>query len=384
MPLLTKGKTNWKYILIVLILAVIVGGEILGYLRYFKKEIVLISQFPEIKKPEKKEVSLTTDKIEYKQGENVNIILDTGGKEIYLQKNVFTGKILISKGYEVYKLQDTDWVELRINTYCGNVMVCGESGPLPPPCPAPPQPECNKITNRITWVWDQKMWEYVEKTCANIPYTDEELKQVEPGTYKIRVTYYDSNSCTGIPKYLETQFKITDETANLAPSEVEGWKTYRNEELGFEIKYPQNFFVESEQFHPQAPIVFIIGFADEQWKGKGVHNPAVYIHVIKTTLSPREWLEENGTSISVFCGGPEEPCPEKSYFYYGVSDVKQVNINDIPVLQFRHYGVSGSNKSTLFKKEPDTLYQIDAHSSGAGIFPQDIYDQMLSTFRFLE
>ena len=170
--------------------------------------------------------------------------------------------------------------------------------------------------------------------------------------------------------------KVKDKTAD--------WKTYRNEEYGFEIKYPSNFFVKSEGFQPQEPVVFIISFADEQWKNKGVHNPAVYIYVIKTTLSSQEWLEENGTPISVFCGGPEEPCPKKSYLYYGVSNVKEVNINNTPVLQFQHYGVSGSNKSTLFKKEPDTLYKIDAHSSGIGIFPQDIYDQMLSTFRFLE
>ena len=99
MPFLTKGKTNWKYILIVVILATIVGGGILGYLRYFKREISYLSKFLEIKKPEKKEVSLTTDKTEYKERENITIILDTGGKEIYLQKNVFTGKILISKEY---------------------------------------------------------------------------------------------------------------------------------------------------------------------------------------------------------------------------------------------------------------------------------------------
>jgi hypothetical protein len=53
MPFLTKGKTNWKYILIVAILAVIVGGGILGYLRYFNKEISSLAKFPEIKKPEK-------------------------------------------------------------------------------------------------------------------------------------------------------------------------------------------------------------------------------------------------------------------------------------------------------------------------------------------
>jgi hypothetical protein len=40
-----------------LILAVIVGGGILGYLRYFKREIFSLSKFPEIKKPEKIELT---------------------------------------------------------------------------------------------------------------------------------------------------------------------------------------------------------------------------------------------------------------------------------------------------------------------------------------
>jgi hypothetical protein len=56
MELFTKEKTNWKYILIVLILAVVVGGGISGYMRYFNKEIISISQFPEIKKPEKPKI----------------------------------------------------------------------------------------------------------------------------------------------------------------------------------------------------------------------------------------------------------------------------------------------------------------------------------------
>lgn len=53
MPLLIQGKTNWKYILIVLILGVIIAGGILDYLKYFKKEIISITHLPEIKKPEK-------------------------------------------------------------------------------------------------------------------------------------------------------------------------------------------------------------------------------------------------------------------------------------------------------------------------------------------
>jgi len=60
MPFLTKGKPNWKYILIVLILAVIVGGGILSYLRYLNKEISSLSKFPEIKKPEKPKIEEET------------------------------------------------------------------------------------------------------------------------------------------------------------------------------------------------------------------------------------------------------------------------------------------------------------------------------------
>ena len=53
MAFLTQGKTNWKYILILLVLAVIVSGGILSYLGYFKREIELLTKFPEIKKQEK-------------------------------------------------------------------------------------------------------------------------------------------------------------------------------------------------------------------------------------------------------------------------------------------------------------------------------------------
>jgi hypothetical protein len=50
MPFLTKEKTNWGYVLIVVILGLIVGGGILGYLRYFEKETAIVTKIPEIKK----------------------------------------------------------------------------------------------------------------------------------------------------------------------------------------------------------------------------------------------------------------------------------------------------------------------------------------------
>jgi len=53
MALIAQGKTNWKYILIVAVLAFVVGGGILSYTRYFKKEIISLTKFSEIKKPER-------------------------------------------------------------------------------------------------------------------------------------------------------------------------------------------------------------------------------------------------------------------------------------------------------------------------------------------
>jgi hypothetical protein len=66
MLFLTQGKTNRKYILIVVILAIIVGGGILWcYLRF--QEI----KFPPIKL--EKKVTITTDKTEYDTNETVKI-----------------------------------------------------------------------------------------------------------------------------------------------------------------------------------------------------------------------------------------------------------------------------------------------------------------------
>lgn len=50
MPFLTQGKTNWKYIIIVLLFAVIIGAGVLGLI---KKEEITPSKFPEIEKQEK-------------------------------------------------------------------------------------------------------------------------------------------------------------------------------------------------------------------------------------------------------------------------------------------------------------------------------------------
>jgi len=184
------------------------------------------------------------------------------------------------------------------------------------------------------------------------------------------------------PEVLNTYEQIR-KSFQLIKDKVADWKTYRNEEYGFEVKYPSHFYPEEN--HPYPPhkygTIFSVGFGDEYWKKQALHLPAVYITVIKATLSPLQWLEEYGTPINTWFvdGGPLL----RDYLYLGVTDVATTRINNIPVVQFRHAGASGSNQSTLFKKEPDVLYKIDAHSCANGNLVDEIYIPMLSSFRFI-
>lgn len=67
MPFLTQGETNWKYILIVLILAVVVGGRVLWWV---KKQEVPLAELPEVKKPEEMKLEDKIGMIAYiKDGE---------------------------------------------------------------------------------------------------------------------------------------------------------------------------------------------------------------------------------------------------------------------------------------------------------------------------
>lgn len=54
MPFITQGKTNIKYLLTIVLVAVIFGGGVLGYLNWWtNKQAAKLMEFPEIKFPEK-------------------------------------------------------------------------------------------------------------------------------------------------------------------------------------------------------------------------------------------------------------------------------------------------------------------------------------------
>lgn len=96
---------------------------------------------------------------------------------------------------------------------------------------------------------------------------------------------------------IEIRKKIKDETAK--------WKTYRNEEYGFEIKYPKGWkYTEGSQIKPDARGHYIVAF------GKIV--PAQdYPFVIKKIASTEEAIgtiyQKNSLIIDIWAWGPANP-----------------------------------------------------------------------------
>ena len=158
--------------------------------------------------------------------------------------------------------------------------------------------------------------------------------------------------CDGIT-FVCKEEEIKDETAD--------WKTYKNEEYGFEIKYPPNLFLVESPWLTTTGIEFI----EDQWRGKKVHYSFIGIEFIQTPLTPQEWTEKNG-----------------------IKNTETLTIGSFSVLQFYSAGVSGGGTHTLIQySKANILVDIENHVGPAGEgkkIPDDIYNQMLSTFRFLE
>ncbi|OHA64969.1 MAG: hypothetical protein A2940_02495 [Candidatus Wildermuthbacteria bacterium RIFCSPLOWO2_01_FULL_48_29] len=158
--------------------------------------------------------------------------------------------------------------------------------------------------------------------------------------------------------------------------DTSAWQTYRNDEFGFEVKYPKNFVNKEYPSGIRSSEVFGIQFVDQKW-GEG-HYPSLTISVIETELSPREWLEKYSDPVSESSPGD---IPEPAVGYRNAQDTI---VNGRTALSVEFIATSDMSNSTLIQGESNRLYHIDAISSGLGDFPQEAYSQILSTFRFVD
>jgi len=233
MPFLTKGKTNWKYILIILILAVIVGGGILGYSRYFKKEISSLSKFPEIKKPEKSKIEEeTADWVTYKNEEY--------GFEFKYPKEFAENKFCMARetegGIEVGRfiyISIEDSKGLNLSEYIDSVF----------------PKEFNIESKENITVGGEEAVKIIYSFSGPGAYGEAVFLLKDKKAYLFEFAY-GNNPCVahklGIDEFDAFEYIIS--TFKFLEEETANWKTYRNEKYGFEIKYPSDVNVQDEGY----------------------------------------------------------------------------------------------------------------------------------------
>jgi len=161
---------------------------------------------------------------------------------------------------------------------------------------------------------------------------------------------------------IKKQEKVEDETTN--------WKTYRNEEYKYTIKYPQNWKIEEAKIEGPENIKSVICFGPQDkiyYFGSGRINPAC----IEVSIGTLEQYRK------VY---PEEVAIER----------KEVVISGYPVLVERrgydelfYIFEHPTNKNTRVTIR-DYINMITNINITERNDLKNIFDQMLSTFRFLE
>src|SRR3989344_300573 len=155
------------------------------------------------------------------------------------------------------------------------------------------------------------------------------------------------------------------DTSNLVPSEVEGWKTYRNEKYGFEVKYPNSYFYK-ETVQSSKDKDFYVIFSPP---GKNVG----------INIFPR--LSSTDVSEAMIF---QKPVEDNENYFRNQTDYRNkymgvVSIDGKVGFQVIHKEV-GNNKVTLIKNADNTWFFI-----GAIPLPgvMENYDKILSTFKFI-
>jgi len=146
------------------------------------------------------------------------------------------------------------------------------------------------------------------------------------------------------------------------------WQVYRNEEYGFEIKYPSSWI----KISTESNLYNIIGFREKKIIPGDSEYSRIYIDIKDN--SNRLTLKEYYKKMSEFSdvGLPN---------YFEINDVKNITIDGIECVQFPIIPGAISNKMTsiLYDKK---IIEINKHNDNNESI-DEIYDLMLETIKFL-
>jgi len=165
-------------------------------------------------------------------------------------------------------------------------------------------------------------------------------------------------------------------------TDTSNWKTYRNEEYGFEVKYSNDYFITELKKGG-------ITIAHNKWIEGLVHHPYIAIQIVKTELTIDAWIEDQiNESVDDGYGLIEENCS----LHCISRKAQEITVgNNIRALRYRMWGASGGNENTVVKKDTSSnwLIEIANHTAGSRDpgetnVPRDVLNQILSTFKFID
>ena len=141
---------------------------------------------------------------------------------------------------------------------------------------------------------------------------------------------------------------ITDQTAD--------WKTYTNNQYGFEIKYPEGWDMQENIPNKK----FVLKFTAKE------NYPVLAIQFLADDYSKIMAGEEKKLSDWIK-NNPEQPA--------GVEN--DIVFSGIPAKEFLYYSPIGAEEQLIIIEKNNLVLQVNSYKNS-------VLDQMLSTFKFIE
>lgn len=246
-------KTNWKFFLIML--GVTIGVGLLGFLAFGRLSTV------------------STNKDVYARGEDVVVSFsdfrlsrcNTGGPKLsFFSKTADGWKGFKYKRGIIYSFGQSVCVDgmLSSGAYPADIQTCRFFD----------RPRLSG-----TYIWNGRVYEEEDdqKVCGNLKSVHFYSRLAPPGKYKIK--WGNAEQVFEIKEDERGQQEERVEEWKFKEDDISNWQTYRNDEFGFEVKYPSTHMTEIEtvQETPEISCFSFNLFSKEQPKESSIFG--IYI-----------------------------------------------------------------------------------------------------------
>jgi hypothetical protein len=156
--------------------------------------------------------------------------------------------------------------------------------------------------------------------------------------------------------------------------ETDIWNTFQDEDFGFEIKYPNDFYFETDKSSNE------IYFKNQKDKDNPSAGCEFHISMEPNPLekTPEKWFTDNSTKAEF--ATDEQEKSGKLYFNSDQAQLQRIIINGIDALKFYQIGGYPNDWINVLMENNTYMFEIT-------YFPNcsetERFEQMLSTFKFI-